>query len=112
MVGTHTHVQTADEQILPKGTAYLTDIGMTGPLHSVIGIKKGIGDRKISDRDAATVRSGFGPSVSARCCSNSMRVLGKPCPSNEFASSIKGVPPRVLSVPLLPSFRLDLRIGF
>ncbi|MGH7230850.1 MAG: TIGR00282 family metallophosphoesterase [Nitrospiraceae bacterium] len=40
VVGTHTHVQTADEQILPKGTAYLTDIGMTGPLYSVIGIKK------------------------------------------------------------------------
>jgi calcineurin-like phosphoesterase len=33
-------VQTADEQMLPKGTAYLTDIGMTGPVHSVIGVKK------------------------------------------------------------------------
>ncbi|MDT7043328.1 TIGR00282 family metallophosphoesterase [Candidatus Nitronereus thalassa] len=40
VVGTHTHVQTADEQVLPKGTAYLTDIGMTGPVHSVIGFKK------------------------------------------------------------------------
>ena len=40
VVGTHTHVQTADDQIFPKGTAYLTDIGMTGPLHSVIGVKK------------------------------------------------------------------------
>ena len=39
VVGTHTHIQTADEQILPKGTAYLTDIGMTGPIHSVIGMK-------------------------------------------------------------------------
>ena len=36
--GTHTHVQTADEQILPKGTAYITDIGMTGPKKSVIGM--------------------------------------------------------------------------
>ena len=36
--GTHTHVQTADEQILPKGTAYITDIGMTGPKDSVIGM--------------------------------------------------------------------------
>lgn len=35
--GTHTHVQTADEQILPHGTAYITDIGMCGPFHSVIG---------------------------------------------------------------------------
>ncbi|TAJ08384.1 MAG: TIGR00282 family metallophosphoesterase [Nitrospirae bacterium] len=40
VVGTHTHVQTADEQILPNGTAYLTDIGMTGPVQGVIGIKK------------------------------------------------------------------------
>lgn len=38
VLGTHTHVQTADEEILPKGTAYLTDVGMTGPLESVIGI--------------------------------------------------------------------------
>ena len=36
--GTHTHVQTADEQILPNGTAYITDIGMTGPKYSVIGM--------------------------------------------------------------------------
>lgn len=38
--GTHTHVQTADETILPKGTAYITDIGMTGPIDSVIGMEK------------------------------------------------------------------------
>ena len=36
--GTHTHVQTADERILPNGTAYITDIGMTGPKNSVIGM--------------------------------------------------------------------------
>lgn len=38
LFGTHTHVQTADEQILPKGTGYITDIGMTGPKDSVIGM--------------------------------------------------------------------------
>jgi metallophosphoesterase (TIGR00282 family) len=37
--GTHTHIQTADEKILPKGTAYITDVGMTGPYDSVIGRK-------------------------------------------------------------------------
>lgn len=37
--GTHTHVQTADEQILPRGTAYITDIGMTGPKNSILGTK-------------------------------------------------------------------------
>jgi len=40
VIGTHTHVQTADEKILPKGTAYITDVGMTGPADSVIGIEK------------------------------------------------------------------------
>ncbi len=37
--GTHTHVPTADEQILPKGTGYITDLGMTGPVNSVLGIR-------------------------------------------------------------------------
>ena len=37
--GTHTHVQTADEQILPKGSAYITDIGMSGPVNSILGTK-------------------------------------------------------------------------
>lgn len=36
--GTHTHIQTADETFLPKGTAYITDIGMTGPINSIIGM--------------------------------------------------------------------------
>ena len=40
VIGTHTHVQTADEKILPNGTAYITDVGMTGPTVSVIGIEK------------------------------------------------------------------------
>jgi metallophosphoesterase (TIGR00282 family) len=40
VVGTHTHVPTADERILPKGTAYQTDCGMTGPTESVIGMDK------------------------------------------------------------------------
>ena len=37
--GTHTHVPTADAQILPNGTGYVTDLGMTGPKHSVLGIR-------------------------------------------------------------------------
>jgi metallophosphoesterase (TIGR00282 family) len=39
VVGTHTHVQTADEQLLPGGTAYITDLGMTGPYDSIIGVE-------------------------------------------------------------------------
>jgi len=46
VAGTHTHVQTADERLLPNGTAYITDLGMTGPLHSVIGVKSNLAIQK------------------------------------------------------------------
>lgn len=39
LVGTHTHIQTADERILPQGTGYITDVGMTGPRDSILGVK-------------------------------------------------------------------------
>ena len=39
VLGTHTHVQTADERILPAGTGYITDVGMTGPYQSIIGMR-------------------------------------------------------------------------
>jgi len=39
VIGTHTHIQTADERVLPNGTAYITDVGMTGPRDSVLGVK-------------------------------------------------------------------------
>jgi calcineurin-like phosphoesterase len=42
VIGTHTHVPTADTRILPDGTAYQTDCGMTGPYHSVIGVDRDI----------------------------------------------------------------------
>jgi metallophosphoesterase (TIGR00282 family) len=63
VVGTHTHVQTADEQILPKGTAYLTDIGMTGPLHSVIGVKKELAIEKFLTGMPRRFEVASGPSV-------------------------------------------------
>ena len=40
VVGTHTHIQTADERILPQGTAYITDLGMVGPWNSVLGVRR------------------------------------------------------------------------
>lgn len=40
VVGTHTHTQTADERILPKGTAYITDVGMTGPYDGILGVER------------------------------------------------------------------------
>jgi len=63
VVGTHTHVQTADDQILPKGTAYVTDIGMTGPLHSVIGVKKELAIEKFLTGMPRRFEVASGPSV-------------------------------------------------
>ncbi len=63
VVGTHTHVQTADEQILPKGTAYITDIGMTGPLHSVIGVKKELAIEKFLTGMPRRFEVASGPTV-------------------------------------------------
>jgi hypothetical protein len=54
VVGTHTHVQTADERILPGGTAFITDVGMCGPLDSVIGVKKELSiERFLTQRHVA-----------------------------------------------------------
>ncbi len=63
VVGTHTHVQTADDQIFPKGTAYITDIGMTGPLHSVIGVKKELAIEKFLTGMPRRFEVASGPSV-------------------------------------------------
>ncbi len=49
--GTHTHVQTADEQILENGTGYITDLGMTGPIDSVLGVKKEIIINRLKSND-------------------------------------------------------------
>ena len=57
VVGTHTHVPTADERVLPKGTAYVTDVGMTGPYDGVIGVKKELVVGKFLERDAGTVQN-------------------------------------------------------
>ena len=61
VVGTHTHVQTADERVLPGGTLFITDIGMTGPLDSCIGDNKNI----IIDRFLSGVYERSEPSESA-----------------------------------------------
>lgn len=50
VVGTHTHVQTADERILPGGTAYITDVGMTGPRDGILGVKKELIIRRFIDQ--------------------------------------------------------------
>lgn len=51
LFGTHTHVQTADLQILPQGTGYITDLGMTGPVQSVLGVESSIIINRLKDGD-------------------------------------------------------------
>lgn len=51
--GTHTHVQTADEKILKSGSAYITDVGMTGPSDSVIGLSKDVAMKRYVDNEYA-----------------------------------------------------------
>ena len=48
--GTHTHVQTADETVLDNGTGYITDVGMTGTIESVLGVKKELAIAKFKDK--------------------------------------------------------------
>ncbi len=63
VVGTHTHVQTADEEILPKGTAYLSDLGMTGPTQSVIGMNRDLVLRKFLNRMPMRMEVAGGPCI-------------------------------------------------
>ena len=61
VVGTHTHVQTADERILESSTAYITDVGMTGPLDGVIGMDRSSSLRRFVDRLPAPYEAARGP---------------------------------------------------
>lgn len=57
VVGTHTHVQTADNRLLPKGTAFISDVGMTGPFYSIIGANP----KEVIYRDKKTMPAQFKP---------------------------------------------------
>jgi 2',3'-cyclic-nucleotide 2'-phosphodiesterase len=61
VIGTHTHIQTADEAILPGGTAYITDAGMTGPYQSVIGINREMALRRFTEQLPARFEVAGGP---------------------------------------------------
>ncbi len=65
VVGTHTHVQTADERILPRGTAYISDLGMTGPYNSVLGVKPECILKKFTTGLPVRFEVAAGPSVYA-----------------------------------------------
>jgi hypothetical protein len=61
VLGSHTHVPTADDEVLPRGTAYLTDTGMSGPVDSVIGMRADVVVRRFLDQLPARFEVGAGP---------------------------------------------------
>jgi metallophosphoesterase (TIGR00282 family) len=63
VVGSHTHVQTADERVLPEGTAYLTDAGMCGPMDSVIGVKTGLAVHRFRTHLPTKFEVASGPAI-------------------------------------------------
>jgi len=63
IIGTHTHVQTADERILPEGTAYLTDAGMTGAIDSVIGVRPQIAIQRFLTQVPIRFKPADGPAL-------------------------------------------------
>ncbi len=65
--GTHTHIQTADAAVLPKGTGYITDLGMTGPKHSVLGVKSDIIINRLRDNDMSRFELADGPCILNGC---------------------------------------------
>jgi metallophosphoesterase (TIGR00282 family) len=63
VLGSHTHVQTADERVLPGGTAYITDVGMCGPTESVIGVKKELVVQRFIDHMPVKYEVASGPVI-------------------------------------------------
>jgi metallophosphoesterase (TIGR00282 family) len=80
VLGTHTHVQTADERIMPNGTAYITDLGMTGPVYSILGMEKDPIIEKFLNGRPARFEVATGPAqiqgVILKLDENSSNVLG------------------------------------
>jgi calcineurin-like phosphoesterase len=70
LAGTHTHVQTADERLLPKGTAYLTDLGMVGAVDSIIGMKK----ENVIEKFITGLPQRFQPQASGQMIFNSLLI--------------------------------------
>ncbi len=77
LFGTHTHVQTADEQILPNGTGYITDLGMTGPINSVLGVKSEIIINRLKDGNPAKFEQADGDCCLCGCIFNIDNKTGK-----------------------------------
>lgn len=76
LCGTHTHVQTADEKVLPGGTAYITDLGMSGPENSVLGVKPELTIAMMKDKLPTRFETAGGDSVMNGCIITASRESG------------------------------------
>ncbi len=74
--GTHTHVQTADEQILPAGTGYITDLGMTGVINSILGVKNEIIINRLRDGDQSRFEQASGKCMLNGCIFETDEITG------------------------------------
>jgi len=90
VVGTHTHVQTADEKILPQGTAYISDVGMTGPVDSVIGVKKDIILKRFLTQLPQRFETATGESVLSAVLINIDEKTGRSTEINRLQISLSG----------------------
>ena len=85
VAGTHTHVQTADERLLEEGTAYITDVGMTGPIDGIIGMDRKSSLRRFVERLPAPYEAARGRSalnaviISVDCASGQARTIKRIC---------------------------------
>ena len=84
LFGTHTHVQTSDEQILPNGTGYITDLGMTGPYYSVLGVEPERAIQKMKTNLPVRFTNAEGPCVIEGCCFEIDTKTGKTVKTERF----------------------------
>lgn len=87
IVGTHTHVQTNDERVLPGGTAYITDVGMTGPLDGVIGMDRSIVLKKFMTQMPVRFEPSEGPGTIHGIVIEAKMETGKAVSIQKFALS-------------------------
>jgi len=84
LFGTHTHVQTSDEQILPRGTGYITDLGMTGPYYSVLGVEPAIAIQKMKTNLPVRFKNPDGPCTVEGCYFEVDNQTGKTVQTERF----------------------------
>lgn len=89
LFGTHTHVQTSDAQVLPNGTGYITDLGMTGPENSVLGVKTDIIINRLRDGNPAKFEFADGDCTVSGCVFDMDEITGLCLKAENFTKKVK-----------------------